>query len=469
MSSLCYLKEGVYLVEGAKRAALCDTNSGNVYSLNAIAKDIIVGLREDAEFWRSLVEMGLAEQTEEAILPQLSPELSQEKISLEFIWFEITNDCNARCIHCYADSMPPPYRKATNFVPVSVISAAPQQVSIGRPKISFRQWIELIKEGAELGCQQCQFIGGEPLLYRGQSGETVLDLSQAARSVGYEFVEIFTNATLITTNKIQRIKELGLHIAVSLYSSKPQIHDAVTRTPGSFQKTMRALKMLRQAQIPTRVETILMRTNQKTVEETMKLVEGMGFQHKSPDVLRPKGRGDDPQLMPDLHLLVRYGLMTKPNFRADRSFFARSRSRHNCLGGKITITDQGDVLPCIFSRNQIVGNVLESSSLQTIVSSRQLQAIWHTTKDDILVCRDCEYRYVCFDCRPLSEACANRRVDYLHAPYPNCTYNPYTGEWAQGVWRVDEEGQPLYDRSLGSVIQEVIQSGQELGVTPRGH
>ena len=49
-----------------------------------------------------------------------------------------------------------------------------------------------------------------------------------------------------------------------------------------------------------------------------------------------------------------------------------------------------------------IGNV-QDSLLQKIVAGQKLEVVWKSTKDNVLVCRDCEYRYVCFDCRPMSE------------------------------------------------------------------
>ena len=63
--------------------------------------------------------------------------------------------------------------------------------------------------------------------------------------------------------------------------------------------------------------------------------------------------------------------------------------------------------------------------------------------DNVLICRDCEYRYACFDCRPLAKASAGETAEYLSAPPARCTYNPYTGQWAQGVWKLDEKGEPF--------------------------
>ena len=85
-----------------------------------------------------------------------------------------------------------------------------------------------------------------------------------------------------------------------------------------------------------------------------------------------------------------------------------------------------------------------------------------------MVCQDCEYRYVCFDCRPLSEGYAKGQSDYLHAPYPRCSYNPYTGEWGQGLWRMNGEG-PYYDRSYAPVIQKVLAEDGAIQNAPAGH
>lgn len=462
------LNDGVFFVPGTLRGAIYDTNSGRVYSINKSGCEILQGEVENVEFWMRLELLGLVTQGKSEGKSAL-PELLQEP-SLQFVWFEIlSDDCNESCVHCYADSMPPAYRKAMGmptggFIPVDQVTDNKK----GIKKISFEKWKELISDSYSLGCRRCQFIGGEPTLYRGENGETVFDLAEHAKSAGFEFIEIFTNATLLTEEKTKRIKELGLNVAVSLYSSDEKIHDSITRVPGSFRKTTKSLELLREAEIPTRVETVVMRPNEKTIKETQQYVESMGFSHRQPDVLRPKGRGDNPAIMPSKEFVVQYGLMTSPNFVADRNTLSRYISGHSCLMGKITITDNGDILPCIFSRNLAVGNLF-SASLREIIVGQKLEIIWRSTKDNVLVCRDCEYRYVCFDCRPLSEGVNQGKGEYLTAPYPRCTYNPYTGEWAKGVWRVDENGKPYYDETLRPIIEEVIAQGKTESIQLMGH
>jgi len=450
-------KNSVFFVPGVLRGAIYDLNSSNVYSINQSACDILTGTTENPEFWKKLESMNLVAK-EKNDGKRTLPELLQNP-SLQFVWFEIiSDDCNESCIHCYAECMPPTYRKAMGFPTENgKVNDLGQE---SNKKISFERWKHLIDESYSLGCRRCQFIGGEPLLYRAENKETVFDLAEYAKAVGFEFIEIFTNATLLTPEKVQKIKALGLNVAVSLYSNDEGIHDSITKTPGSFRKTMEALKLLQDAGVPVRVETVLMRPNEETINQTQKFVETMGFSHKHPDVLRPKGRGDNPSIMPTKESVVKYSLMLSLSFSITKDNLSRNISGHPCLMGKITITNNGDVLPCIFSRNLAVGNIKETT-LEEIVSGNKLDTIWRSTKDNVLVCQNCEYRYACFDCRPLSEGLNQGNGEYLTSPYPRCTYNPYTGEWAKGVWRVNEIGEHFYDETLRPTIEEFIQKEGE--------
>ena len=96
-----------------------------------------------------------------------------------------------------------------------------------------------------------------------------------------------------------------------------------------------------------------------------------------------------------------YALLTKPNFRADRNSFTRNKHWNSCWAGKITVSATGDVIPCIFARNHVVSNIV--SGLEDAIYNDNLQTLWKITKDSVATCKDCEYRYGCSDCRPLSE------------------------------------------------------------------
>lgn len=52
---------------------------------------------------------------------------------------------------------------------------------------------------------------------------------------------------------------------------------------------------------------------------------------------------------------------------------------------------------------------------------------WSIKKDDILICRDCEFRYICVDCR----AYRQDEGDWLSKPL-KCNYDPYTATYNDG-------------------------------------
>ena len=49
---------------------------------------------------------------------------------------------------------------------------------------------------------------------------------------------------------------------------------------------------------------------------------------------------------------------------------------------------------------------------------------WGISKDHISVCRDCEFRYACSDCRAYLE----NPEDAFSKPL-KCGYDPYSGKW----------------------------------------
>lgn len=78
--------------------------------------------------------------------------------------------------------------------------------------------------------------------------------------------------------------------------------------------------------------------------------------------------------------------------------------------------------------NEKFGNLMSDSLLNVI--SEKFKEKWHIKKDDVEICMDCEYRYICTDCRAYVEDPEN----ILSKPL-KCGYNPYTNEYAE--WKTD--------------------------------
>ena len=71
----------------------------------------------------------------------------------------------------------------------------------------------------------------------------------------YDFyVNILSNLTLLDDEIIQIMKEGNVSsVQVSLYSMNPEHHDAITKLPGSFEKTKAAIFKLIENDLPLQV------------------------------------------------------------------------------------------------------------------------------------------------------------------------------------------------------------------------
>lgn len=405
------LKPHCTLVAGAARGAIYDFHSGKVLSINRGALELLTACQQTPldtllnpqdpadqpylAFLDTLTHRNLGSCY--ALNPPVAPSRSEAvpSAALDFLWLEITSRCNNRCLHCYADSGP----------------------ALQQDCVPHERWLTLISEAREQGATALQLIGGEPLLYP-RWRELVVKAGEEA----YDYIEIFTNATLIDDDCIDFFKQHNLHIATTIYAASAAIHDQVTGNRGSFDKTMEAIKKILAAEVPLRVASILMKANETEAQNIIQLCQDLGLPDTIPDVIRPTGRGDDDRLLPQHQSRP----SVRPPFYTDRDSFRLAHAYHSCLAGKIAVTATGDVIPCIFARDRVAGNIL-NQSLQEVLSGTALQEAWHTTKDAVDKCRDCEYRYACSDCRPLAQS--TDPVKSWCAPSPYCDYDPYTGQW----------------------------------------
>ena len=113
---------------------------------------------------------------------------------------------------------------------------------------------------------------------------------------------------------------------------------------------------------------------------------------------------------------------TKPLFKVSRTSFYRNHYYNPCWNSKIAITASGDIIPCIFARKFIIGNVKNKKIEEC---KEDILSKWKITKDNIDKCKKCEYKYACTDCRPLAIGI----LDSKTAKYPRCCYEPEVGKW----------------------------------------
>ena len=104
--------------------------------------------------------------------------------------------------------------------------------------------------------------------------------------------------------------------------------------------------------------------------------------------------------------------------------FFEAKSFNGCLNRKISVDAGGNIRNCP-SMKDSYGNIRDSSLLEA-VDSVGFKEKWGISKDHISICRDCEFRYACSDCRAYLE----NRDDAFSKPL-KCGYDPYSGKWTE--------------------------------------
>jgi SPASM domain peptide maturase of grasp-with-spasm system len=122
---------------------------------------------------------------------------------------------------------------------------------------------------------------------------------------------------------------------------------------------------------------------------------------------------------------VHCGVITLKSLSAPavNSFF-EARLYNGCLNRKVSVDAWGEIKNCP-SMGKSYGNI-KDTRLPEAIDKPGFQDAWHITKDQIENCRDCEFRYLCSDCRAYVE---NPRDPYSKPL--KCGYNPYTAEWEE--------------------------------------
>lgn len=111
-------------------------------------------------------------------------------------------------------------------------------------------------------------------------------------------------------------------------------------------------------------------------------------------------------------------------FEANLLNYSESLIFNNCLHGKISIDAEGNIKNCP-SMPESFGNIRDTTLMEAI-EKPGFKKYWNITKDQIAVCKDCEFRYICTDCRAYKED-----PDDDYSKPLKCGYDPYTGVWEE--------------------------------------
>lgn len=118
-----------------------------------------------------------------------------------------------------------------------------------------------------------------------------------------------------------------------------------------------------------------------------------------------------------------------PNtFNLHQLHILESRSYNTCMNKKISIRFNGEICNCPSMKSNF-GNI-NSTRIYDVLQNPEFSKLWEIKKDQIKICKDCEFRDICTDCR----AYLQDPKDLFSKPL-KCGYNPLTNAWSD--WSLD--------------------------------
>ncbi len=256
--------------------------------------------------------------------PVSPPQQTLTGTRLGMLFIELTDKCNEKCIHCYADSSP----EQNEFLPLEQIkSALDQAIDFGQPYL--------------------QFTGGDPLIH-----PHLIEAVEYASALPFKGMEIYTNGLLLSDRMLESLIPFQPSFSFSIYADNAAIHDEITRVPGSWKRTLDAMKRAQRAGFRIRAGIALMEHNITHADNMAPFLNqelGLTVDQIRFDAVNQVGRGKN------LEMLQGITPSHTPSSGPERK-------------GKLCIAANGDVFPCVFARRFKLGNII-NHSLKEIFST----------------------------------------------------------------------------------------------------
>ena len=178
---------------------------------------------------------------------------------------ELTHRCPLECQHCY------------NNLPMSDENAR-------RQELSFDEHIRLLDELVEMGCLWILYTGGEVF-----ARKDFLDIYTEAKKRGF-LITIFTNGTMITPRIADHLAEYKpFSIEITLYGATRATYETLTQIPGSFDRAMKGIRLLKARNLPLKIKTVPTTINFHEVCEMKRFAEqDLGVEFKFDALVNPR-------------------------------------------------------------------------------------------------------------------------------------------------------------------------------------
>jgi len=318
-------------------------------------------------------------------------EMNQKAMDLGIplsVHFDITYRCNERCVHCYLD-----------------------HDDLG--EMTTAEIEDVLDQLADAGVFFLALSGGEVLMRR-----DFFDIVEHARRRLFN-VKIKTNGVMIREPEARRLRQLGVEqVQISVYSHRPEVHDGITKLPGSLRRTIEAIRFLKLQGLKVSMANVLMTANLFDNQGVMSLAKDLGVSYTLDPTITPKIDGNTAVLA-----LRAPGAELRRVFRNEElvgnvaEFCAPPSAPdedvmdgYPCSAGHTScyISPYGDVFPCVqFPLPS--GNLRREKFVEIWRHSSALKEVRSIRARDLTTCSTCSHVGSCSRCPGLAYMEGNMR------------------------------------------------------------
>lgn len=154
---------------------------------------------------------------------------------------EVTRRCPLECLHCYNN-------------------LAMDDVEARRRELTKEEHFRLLDELVEIGCFWLLYTGGEIFARR-----DFLEIYTYAKTKGF-LITLFTNGTVINEQIADYLAAWPpFAIEITLYGRTRETYEALTAIPGSYDRCLRGIRLLKERGLPLKLKTVATSINKHEV------------------------------------------------------------------------------------------------------------------------------------------------------------------------------------------------------------
>ena len=321
------------------------------------------------------------------LLQEMSVKAQKLNIPLS-VQLDLTYRCNERCVHCYLDHD-------------------------DHGEMTTAEIKHLLDEMAEAGVFILTLSGGEIFLRK-----DFFDLLEHARRLMF-CVKLKTNAVLIREREAARIRDLNVEsVQISIYSHRPEVHDAITLIPGSLKRSLDAIRFLKSQGLKVIIANVLMTQNMQDYQGVRALAAELGVECTLDPTITPMMDGNRSTLALGVDQSALRQVFRDTSLVGDVDEFCAipapagedEMESTPCSAGHTAcyVSPYGEVFPCV-QFPLPTGNVRQQRFIDIWRHSEQMNDVRSIRLKDLTTCPSCSHAGTCTRCPGLAYMEGNMR------------------------------------------------------------